>query len=201
MSVSILTARRIAALALVFFSIVVLGLSAHVETSVRTFGLSTKSYTLACFTAALTIAGEIAFAVIQWRKPMPILNMGAFFLVIWVFWLASSISVTVSTSDGRSFCSNLNNLTNDPELADLDPELLKMAKKALKSACSEIHASLAFSWMSFVLSTFMAIGLIVLGLRERRNGNHHADAWNLSVMRENGRTEAPADPFADPVAK
>lgn len=34
MSVSILTARRIAALALVFFSIVVLGLSAHVETSV-----------------------------------------------------------------------------------------------------------------------------------------------------------------------
>jgi hypothetical protein len=34
MAISILTARRIASVALVFFSIVVLGLSAHVETSV-----------------------------------------------------------------------------------------------------------------------------------------------------------------------
>lgn len=59
---------------------------------VRTFGLSTKSYTLACFTAALTIVGELAFALIQWKKPMPILNMGIFFLVIWVFWLGTSSS-------------------------------------------------------------------------------------------------------------
>jgi hypothetical protein len=110
MAISILTARRIASIALVAFSVVVLALSAHVETSVshlslyligvvvlisipqvRTFGLSTKSYTLACFTAALTIAGEIAFAIIQWKKPMPILNMGIFFLLIWVFWLGMSL--------------------------------------------------------------------------------------------------------------
>ena len=168
---------------------------------------------------------------------MPILTSAVAFVLTWIFWLAASISVTVSTADGRSFCSNLNDLTNDPELKDLDPELLSefcmrlmrgislmvlwsdMAKKALKSACSEIHASLAFSWMSFVLATFMAIGLLALGLRERRNGNHHVrresslvnlyswfictqgDAWKLSVIQENGRAVRPesADPFADPV--
>jgi hypothetical protein len=88
------------------------------------FGVSTKSYTFAAFTAAYTIVSEIAAAIFRWKRPMPILTSAIAFLLTWVFWLAASISVTVSTSDGRSFCSNLNNLTNDPELADLDPELL-----------------------------------------------------------------------------
>lgn len=74
---------------------------------VRTFGLSTKSYTLACFTAALTIAGEAVFAVIQWKKPMPILNMGIFFLVIWVFWLGKSLQSPRSVFDADGFLSNV----------------------------------------------------------------------------------------------
>lgn len=35
--------------------------------------------------------------------------------------------------------------------------------------------------MSFVLTTFIAIGLLALGFRERRNGNHHASSLQLSA--------------------
>lgn len=94
------------------------------QPQVRTFGVSTKSYTFAAFTAAYTIVTEVITALVRWKRPMPILTSAAAFVLTWIFWLAASISVTVSTADGRSFCSNLDDLTNDPELKDLDPELL-----------------------------------------------------------------------------
>ncbi|KAJ9118445.1 hypothetical protein QFC24_006091 [Naganishia onofrii] len=99
---------------------------------------------------------------------------------------------------------NINDLTNDPELAGLDPEILKVAKKVFKQACSQIHASLAFSWMSFVLSTFILVGMLALGLRERKNGNRSADAWKLSVLQSSGNATTTSsnavDPFADPIS-
>ncbi|KAJ9112102.1 hypothetical protein QFC22_006402 [Naganishia vaughanmartiniae] len=201
MALSILTARRIASVLLIAFSIVVLGLSAHIESSIRSFGVSTGSYTFSCFVAAFTIFCEIAAAIRQWKKPSSILANGTTFVIPWALWLASSIAVTHSTSDDRSFCRNINNLTNDPELAGLDPEILKVAKKVLKQACSQIHASLAFSWMSFVLSTIILVGMFVLGIRERRKGNRNAEAWKMLVMQSNEHTASSnaVDPFADPV--
>ncbi|KAJ9093052.1 hypothetical protein QFC21_006543 [Naganishia friedmannii] len=207
MGLSILSARRIASVVLIAFSIVVLGLSAHIESSIpssqiRSFGVSTESYTFSCFVAAFAIFCEIASAIQQWKKPSSILINGIAFIVPWALWFASSIAVTHSTSDDRSFCRNINDLTNDPELAGLDPEILKVAKKVFKQACSQIHASLAFSWMSFVLSTFILVGMLALGLRERRNGNRTADAWKLSVLQSSGKTVSTnaVDPFADPIS-
>jgi hypothetical protein len=43
------------------------------------------------------------------------------------------------------------------------------AKKILSSACSELHAELAFIWIGFVVSTLLTVYLVSLGLKAGRS--------------------------------
>ena len=46
-----------------------------------------------------------------------------------------------------------------------------IARKVIQSACSELHAELAFIWIAFVLITFVLGYTIVLGMRQQSRGD------------------------------
>ncbi len=131
--------------------------------------------------------------------------------------IAAGIATTLSTEEGRGFCKNLDNLTNDPELAGLDPSVLgelpsfstpgfiltglllsppfsfkAAAKKILQSVCSELHAELAFIWISWILVT-AAVGLLVFsGLKkQKRLGRSVSVSFYIILLRVSRQRKEP----------
>lgn len=194
----IIAIRLAAAAVLAICGIVVLGISAHVETSVRNVqGISTSVYTFAAFLGAFTLFVELVLAAVRFwlpeSKPAYLLSEVIVNGIVWIMWLAAAASITHETKDSRSICRNLNQLDNVPELDDFDPELLRIIKKAMKSACREMNAALAFAWIGFVTCTLLMVFLFVIGTRKHKRVGR--SAWYQSLYHYD---RPAADPFADP---
>jgi len=138
----------------------------------RQFELKTSTFTFAAFVGAFTILVEDVFIVLRIVSPNSlVVSLGAeatLGFVQWVFWLAAAIATTHFTSDGRSVCKHLNELFELPEFEGMDREAIKIVKKALKSACSEMHAELAFMWIGFILTTLVVASSVFLWMKNGR---------------------------------
>ncbi|KAL7420362.1 hypothetical protein Q5752_005332 [Cryptotrichosporon argae] len=195
-----LLVRSVAGGLLVVCGAVVLGISAHVESSTRTFGIRTSTFTYDAFVGAWTVAVELAMLVARAtvRHDAGLVSLavelGLAGLHL-VFWLAAGIATTVYTDAGRSLCRNLDDLFEQPELEGLDADALALIKKAMQKACSELHAELAFIWIGFAVLVLVLAHLGGTALRARRAVGGRA-AWRAS-LRSAGR--GARDPFSDPV--
>ncbi|KAK4689042.1 hypothetical protein P7C73_g1069, partial [Tremellales sp. Uapishka_1] len=201
MAPSPLIIRQVGGAILIICSVVVLAISIHVENSSRALGFKTSTFTYDAFVGAFTTLVELVALV---TRTQLVNFVGSSFAVeigltalLWIFWLASGIRTTTYTEESRSFCKNLDDLFDLPELKDLDAAQLAAAKKILQSACSEIHAQLAFVWIGFVVLTFVTAYLLWLGVRQQSRGNR--SIWRTSVHNYNVSVHSHSDPFNDPI--
>lgn len=182
--------RTLCGVVLIICATVTLGISAHVENSVchhprpnvglaitdtqaRQFGVKTSTFTYDAFVGAFTIVAEVLFIGLRVGLPNSIVvsltGEAILSALLWVFWIAAGIATTHYTSEDRSVCKHINDLFDLPEFEDVDPEVVAAAKKIFKSACSELHAELAFIWISFVLATIILGSIIWLWYRNGPN--------------------------------
>ncbi|ORX34186.1 hypothetical protein BD324DRAFT_168878 [Kockovaella imperatae] len=195
-----LVVRYSGAVLLFIVGAVVLGISVHVEHSTRVLGFKSHTFTYDAFVGAWTILAEIVLAVTRHFFSQTVL---ATFLVeisvlclSMIFWLAAGIDTTLFTSEDRSVCKHIDDLFDLPEFENADPQVIQAAKKIFQSACSELHAQLAFIWIGFIVTTLLLGYLVVHALRMKHHGvpNVFQKTLKLSNYIEN----APRDPFADP---
>lgn len=59
----------------------------------------------------------------------------------------------------------------------MDKEVVTAAKKIFKSACSELHAELAFIWISFVLASIILGSIVWLWYRNGPNKQVSLSFW------------------------
>jgi hypothetical protein len=137
---------------------------AHLQA--RQFGVSTSVFTFDAFLGAFTIVFELVTLTLRILSPSSLLTSAGAELgfggLLWIFWVAAGASTTHFTSEDRSVCKHLNDLFDLPELEDVDPDLLDMAKKVLKQSCRLLHAELAFIWIAFVMTTLVVASTVFL---------------------------------------
>ena len=85
--------------------------------------------------------------------------------ILFIMWLAATIATFHFTQDDRSVCKHLNDLFDLPEFEGVDKEVLNVAKKAMRNACRELKAELAFIVISLILAALISIGVVVLWFR------------------------------------
>ena len=247
--------RTISAAILVICGTVVLGISAHVESSVsltarfaqcssthyrgcaactpftftlqaahqhivadpqaRQFGVSTSVFTFDAFLGAFTIVFELGTLALRILSPNSLFTSAGAELgfggLLWIFWIAAGVSTTHFTSEDRSVCKHLNDLFDLPELEDVDPSVLDLAKKILKQSCRLLHAELAFIWIGFIMTTLVLGATVFLWYKAgatKAVSRVRADAWpDVCGQRTDGQTwrenlftrhHLAKDPFADP---
>ena len=149
----------------------------------RQFEVKTSTFTYDAFVGAFTIVAELVFVGLRILSPNSVVvSLGAETALgglLWVFWLAAAVATTHYTSDDRSACKHINDIFDLPEFEDLDPDAVKLVKKVFKSACSELHAELAFLWIGFILTTFIVGTSVVLWMK---NGRNKEVSWPLRLV-------------------